>query len=117
MEKLFEQKQSELIKIAVVGPESTGKTTLARALAAHYQTTCVPEYMRFYFEQCVIREPFYSELEDILPIAQGQIEAENAALDLANQLLVCDTNLLEIACYSQYYFGETSISNSPEEFF
>ncbi|WP_435578410.1 AAA family ATPase [Gilvibacter sp.] len=106
MEKLFRQEQSELIKIAIVGPESTGKTTLARALASHFGTTLVPEFMRTYYEELVVRDPFYSEIEDILPIAQGQIKAENAALKTASELLICDTNLLEVACYSQYYFDE-----------
>lgn len=89
-----------------MGPESTGKTTLARALAAHYKTVFVPEYMRTYYEQVVIRDPFESKLEDIIPIAKGQIEAENAATERAKELLFCDTNLLEIACYSDYYFGQ-----------
>ena len=89
-----------------MGPESTGKTTLARQLAAHYNTVYVPEYMRTYFEKEVVRIPFQSKLEDILPIAEGQIKSENLALQTANELLFCDTNLLEIACYSSYYFGE-----------
>ncbi|MDC7997177.1 ATP-binding protein [Gilvibacter sediminis] len=103
---MFKQEHSQLIKIAVVGPESTGKTTLVKALASHFETTYVPEFMRTYYEELVVRDPFYSEIEDILPIAQGQIEAENTALKTASELLICDTNLLEIACYSKYYFDE-----------
>lgn len=90
-----------------MGPESTGKTTLARGLASHYQTVYVPEYMRSYYEQIEIRRPFESKYEDIIPIAKGQIRAENQALSKANKLLICDTNLLEIACYSEYYFKKT----------
>lgn len=89
-----------------MGPESTGKTTLAKDLAAHYDTVFAAEYMRTYFEDVQVRVPFQSRLEDILPIAKGQISLENEALEQANELLFCDTNLLEIACYSQYYFGE-----------
>lgn len=106
MEETLRQQNSELIKVAIVGPESTGKTTLAKALAAHYETVYVAEYMRHYYEQVVVRDPFRSDLSDIMPIAQGQIRAENEALAVANSLLFCDTNLLEIACYSDYYFGE-----------
>ena len=89
-----------------MGPESTGKTTLAKQLAAHFNTVYVPEFMRTYYEEHVIREPFESKFEDILPIAQGQVATENAALQQANELLFCDTNALEIAAYSQYYFGK-----------
>ena len=37
-----------IIKIAIVGPESTGKSTISKGLAQHYQTLWVPEYARYY---------------------------------------------------------------------
>lgn len=61
-------------KIVVIGPESTGKSTLCASLAAHYNTLWVPEYAREYLEK---NGPDY-EYEDLLTIAKGQIELEEA---------------------------------------
>lgn len=104
MESTLKQTTDSIIRVAIVGPESTGKTTLATQLAAHYNTVMAPEYMREYFSEVAPRTPFRSYYKDIMPIAQGQILAENNAATKANKLLFCDTNLLEIACYSEYYF-------------
>jgi len=57
--------------ITIVGPESSGKTTLARQLAAHYGCPWVPEYAREYLESL---GGMYEEL-DLEAIAQGQLEA------------------------------------------
>ena len=59
-------------KIVIIGPESTGKSTLCEKLAAHYQTLWVPEYAREYLEK---HGTDYS-YEDLLTIAKGQIELE-----------------------------------------
>jgi len=68
-------------KIVVIGPESTGKSTLCEKLAAHYNTLWVPEYARDYLEK---HGTDYS-YEDLLPIAKGQIELEE---NIGNQLQV-----------------------------
>jgi nicotinamide riboside kinase len=59
-------------KIVVIGPESTGKSTLCEKLAAHYQTLWVPEYAREYLEKQGTEYTY----EDLLTIAKGQIELE-----------------------------------------
>ena len=59
-------------KIVLIGPESTGKTTLAKQLAAHYQTTWVAEYARAYIDNL---HRTYEE-KDLVEIAKGQIERE-----------------------------------------
>ena len=59
-------------KIVIIGPESTGKSTLCEKLAAHYQTLWVPEYAREYLEKQGTEYTY----EDLLTIAKGQIELE-----------------------------------------
>ncbi len=105
MESTLEQSNTNVIRIAIVGPESTGKTTLAKALAAHYNVAWVPEYMREYFTNIAPREPFESYYSDLTPIAQGQMVLENKAANGQNKLIICDTNLLELSCYASYYFN------------
>jgi NadR type nicotinamide-nucleotide adenylyltransferase len=108
MEKTLKQSTrngNHCIKVVLYGPESTGKTTLAKQLAAHYNTKWVPEYMREYLEKKWENEQKPIARNDLIPIAKGQIASENKALEEANDLLFCDTNLLEIKVYSEYYYN------------
>jgi NadR type nicotinamide-nucleotide adenylyltransferase len=89
-------------RVLIYGPESTGKSTLARALAEHYRTEHVPEYARDYIEQ---RGNTFT-YGDISQIALGQMETEEAAARRANKLLFCDTDLITTTIYSQHYFGK-----------
>jgi NadR type nicotinamide-nucleotide adenylyltransferase len=95
---------AELIKVVLYGPESTGKTTLAKQLAAHYKTLWVPEYMREYLQKKWNSEKKLVEKEDLIPIAKGQLQLEKKALQKVENLLICDTNLLELKVYSEYYY-------------
>jgi NadR type nicotinamide-nucleotide adenylyltransferase len=88
-------------KVVLFGSESTGKTTLAQQLADHYHTVWVPEYSRIYQE----KKKRDLTLEDVIPIADGQLKLEEKALKKANRLLICDTDLLETKVYSQAYNG------------
>jgi len=63
-----------MYKIAVVGPESTGKSALAEQLATHYGSHWVPEYARTYIEK--LSRPY--NFDDICHIARVQIEQEKA---------------------------------------
>ena len=108
MEGELEQRgPRDLLKIVLFGPESTGKTTLAQMLASHYHTQWVPEYMREYLQQKWDEHRAVCEPHDLLPIAKGQLKLENLAAAEANQLLFCDTNLLELVVYSRAYYNET----------
>ncbi len=107
MEKTLKQKPSNLIKIVLFGPESTGKTTLARELAMHYQTVWVPEYAREYLQEKWDREQKTCEPHDLLPIAYGQMALENTLTEEANHVLICDTDLLETKVYSEAYYTGT----------
>ncbi len=106
MEEKFKQEPSDLIKVVIYGPESTGKTTLARQLAKHYNTEWVPEYAREYLQEKWNREQKTCEPSDLLPIAEGQMRLENELSRKAEKLLICDTDLLETKVYSEaYYLG------------
>jgi HTH-type transcriptional repressor of NAD biosynthesis genes len=105
MEKTLKQQPSTCLKIVLFGPESTGKTTLAKQLAEHFNTLWVPEYMREYLQEKWDAEGEKCTMDDLIPIAEGQMQIENETAKLVNELLICDTNLLEICVYSQYYNG------------
>lgn len=95
---------AELIKVVLYGPESTGKTTLAKQLAEHYNTLWVPEFMREYLQKKWDSEKKLVAKEDLVPIAKGQLKLEKQASQQIENLLICDTNLLELKVYSEYYY-------------
>lgn len=88
-------------KIAVVGPESTGKSALCEALARHFGGVCVPEYAREYLN--ALHRPY--EQTDLLRIARGQLALEQAAVDSGASWIFCDTHLLVIQVWSEYKYG------------
>lgn len=106
MEAQLRQKPSDCIKIVLFGPESTGKTTLSKQLSEHYNAPWVPEYARVYLENKWNNEKKTCEPEDLIPIAIGQMALENELTAKAQNLLICDTDLLETKVYSEsYYLG------------
>jgi len=107
MEEKLGQQPSNLIKVVLFGPESTGKTTLAKQLAEHYRTEWVPEYAREYLQDKWDREQKTCEPKDLLPIAYGQMRLENELAKTANGILICDTDLLETKVYSETYYTGT----------
>ncbi|GAA4116165.1 hypothetical protein GCM10022393_16670 [Aquimarina addita] len=107
MEKKLKKRSSGCIKIVLFGPESTGKTTLARLLSEHYDTAWVPEYMRIYLQKKWDETREVCDYNDLIPIAQGQIKLESKVIDKGHDLIFCDTNVLELKVYSEvYYKGE-----------
>ncbi|MCF8339255.1 MAG: ATP-binding protein [Bacteroidales bacterium] len=93
-----------LKRIAITGPESTGKSDLAKALAEHYNTVWVPEYARNYIDN--LNRPY--RFEDIETIARGQFQEEERKAPLANKLLFCDTEFIVTKVWSEYVFGHCS---------
>jgi NadR type nicotinamide-nucleotide adenylyltransferase len=105
MEKKFAQESSTCLKAVLFGPESTGKTTLAARLALHFKTEWVPEYMRDYLQKKWDDKKKTCQPPDLIPIAKGQMRRENKLAKLANKVLFCDTNLLELKVYSEAYYN------------
>jgi NadR type nicotinamide-nucleotide adenylyltransferase len=96
-------------RVCLVGAESTGKTTLARALAEHYVTVWVPEFGREYTERLLAEHgtcPWTSE--DFRLIAERQCGLEEAAARLANKVLICDTDAFATGVWHRRYMGERS---------
>ncbi|WP_299057782.1 ATP-binding protein [uncultured Polaribacter sp.] len=105
MEKELTQKPINIIKVVLFGPESTGKTTLSKQLARHYNTVWAPEFAREYLQKKWNNERKTCEADDLLPIAVGQMKLENKLAKKADKVLICDTDLLETKVYSEEYYG------------
>ena len=93
---------SSVKKIVVIGPESTGKSTLSEVLASRLGTVWVPEYARSYLEK--IGRPYIKE--DLLEIAKGQLAAEDELSTKANRVLVCDTDLQVVKVWSNASYND-----------
>jgi len=100
-----------LKKIVILGPESTGKSTLCRELAAHYKTDWVPEYAREY----LLSHGMSYTYEDLLTIARGQIELEDeyvkkvsGELSVVSEgaLLFIDTDMYVMKVWCEFVFGK-----------
>lgn len=108
MEENLKQLQfpgNDIIKIAIYGPESTGKTTLSQQLADHFKTEWTPEFARDYLQQKWNSKKEICSSVDLLPIAIGQIMLENEALKKANNYLFVDTCLMTTKVFSEIYYG------------
>ena len=91
-------------KIAIVGPESTGKSTITQALAKHYQTLWVSEYARYYC--AALTGP--CTLQDEINMFIGQVALEESVLAIAEKdLIFCDTTFITVKIWSDEVLGET----------
>lgn len=89
--------------VVLLGAPSTGKTTLAEALAQHFHTVWMPEYGREYWEQHQSERRL--SLEQLVELAKGHCEREEQRLLEANRYLFTDTNALTTYQFSLYYHG------------
>ncbi|MFD0932338.1 AAA family ATPase [Psychroflexus salinarum] len=104
MEEELKQTQRELTKIVLFGPESSGKSSLAEALAEVYDTEWVPEFARDYLQEKYNNSAEVCHPSDLIPIAKGQIQLENKLAKRAKDYLFCDTNVLQTLTYAKVYF-------------
>jgi len=92
-----------MIRIAITGPEATGKSTLAKALAAYFNTAWCPEYSREYFEG----KSYNYDLNDVIAINQEQLgrisNLDNTHID--NKVLFFDTEAIVNRIWSEVKFG------------
>jgi nicotinamide riboside kinase len=98
-----------LYRVCLIGPECTGKSTIAARLAERYRTVWVPEYAREYAAR--VARPL--TFEDADPIARGQLALEDAlngaagalAGPISRRLLILDTDLVSTYVYSTHYYN------------
>lgn len=90
-----------MLTVGIVGPESTGKTTLAKSLAENFKTLWVPEFAREFLTQ--LNRPYVQD--DLISIARGQLQAEKQLRKKAKDLLILDTDLFVIKIWSEYKYG------------
>ena len=88
-------------KIVVIGPESTGKSTLCSQLAEHYKTVWCPEFAREYLMEIGMDYSF----DDLLKIAHGQLELEDTMITEAdNHLYFIDTDMYVMKVWCEVAF-------------
>ena len=96
---------NKLKKIVILGPESTGKSTLCDALSKHYQTIWCEEYAREYLSKNGTAYTY----ENLLTIAEGQIANEEDATKKATQEnkshLIIDTDMYVMKVWCEYVFN------------
>jgi len=94
-----------LKRITITGPESTGKSELAKQLSTHYKTAFVPEIAREYLANLGKAYVY----EDILKIAKEQLKTENSIAHKARKILFCDTDLVVTKIWSSYKYGKCNL--------
>lgn len=92
-------------KIVIIGPESTGKSTLCEQLARHYHTLWCPEYAREY----LLANGTNYTYENLLTIANGQLALEDRYTALMNdrqRVLFIDTDMYVMKVWCEFVFGK-----------
>lgn len=97
----MEETTAAIKRIAILGAESTGKTTLARSLALRFGTVWVPEYAREY----VANHPETCTANDIMKMMQTQLEQEKQLLPQASQLIISDTEHIIAKVWCEDVYG------------
>jgi NadR type nicotinamide-nucleotide adenylyltransferase len=101
-------KMEGLKKIVVIGPESTGKSSLCKKLAEHYNTSWCPEYAREY----LLTRGIKYEYDDLLMIARGQADLEDRFVTTVlsgkngNKMLFIDTDMYVMKVWCEFAFGK-----------
>ena len=94
MEKDLKQLNSDIIRVVINGPESTGKTTLTKQLAEYFNTEYVSEFARDYLQEKWDSKKEVCSKEDLIVIVKEQVNLENQLSLKANKFLLLDTNII-----------------------
>lgn len=106
---MSETANNPILRVCLVGAESTGTTTLAQRLAAHYDTVWVPEYGRDYTEARKVAGARYEwKSPEFVHIAIKQQEHEDLVAKQARRVMFCDTDALATAIWHERYMGSWS---------
>jgi NadR type nicotinamide-nucleotide adenylyltransferase len=89
-------------RVCLIGAESTGKTTMARSLASHFNTTWAPEFARQY----LLPKNWVCLWDDMIAIAEGQGRLEDEMAERANRVLLCDTDQVTTSIWCERYFNK-----------
>lgn len=95
-------------RVCVLGAESTGTTTLAKALAKHYRTVWVPEFGRLYTEVKLSAGALVWQTKEFVFIAKQQTCLEDQLARLCNRILICDTDAFATSLWHERYMGFVS---------
>lgn len=93
--------ENSLFTFEVVGPESSGKTTLVKELAAYFETSFSEEFSRLYLNQ--LRKPY--QPKDLEQIALGQLDFNNEAKANAIKITFLDTGVITIKLWQEIKYG------------
>ena len=104
MEKDLKQLNSDIIRVVINGPESTGKTTLIKELAEFFNTEYVPEFARDYLQEKWNLKKEVCSKEDLIVIVKEQVNLENELSLKANKILLLDTNIITTINWSITHF-------------
>lgn len=108
MEEQFKQITYSGLKIAIVGSESSGKTTLAEQLAKHFQVDYVKEFAREFIEKKGEDKKERFTQDDLVFIAKKQIFLENKKASLEQHFLICDTCVLETKVFQDVFYTSSN---------
>jgi NadR type nicotinamide-nucleotide adenylyltransferase len=89
-----------MLRIAIIGPESTGKTVLAQGLSKHFDAPWIPEYARSYVEK--LQRPY--NFDDVCTIARKQIELETTSEQGGCEFVFFDTDLIITKVWFEYCY-------------
>src|SRR6476660_2275644 len=91
-------------KVVIIGPESTGKSTLCQQLAEHYHSSWCAEYARAY----LLKHGMNYTYDDLLIIAKGQIKLEEETLQSAGSksTVFIDTDMYVMKVWCEFVFGK-----------
>lgn len=110
---------SNILRVAVIGPESTGKSMLCQSLAEHYQTVWVPEYAREYLQ----KSGGSYTIEDIVTIYTEQYKKEQDLISSAGNIIFTDTEAIIAKVWCEHVYGSCPepisrlIHDAPYDFY